>query len=83
MIEQPEADDVKATPLCLRRSAAAFYLRDTWGIYPSDKGSLVKLAKIGGGPKFWGFCGVPIYFTVDLDLWALSVLPPPSPDDER
>lgn len=53
----------------LRRSAAALYVRDTWGIPCSPKW-LAKLAVTGGGPIFRKAGRFPIYTKRDLDDWA-------------
>jgi hypothetical protein len=83
MIEQPEADKVKEPPRLLRREDASRYLKDKWGITRKPD-ALAKLAKYHRGPRFRGFCGVPLYRTPDLDRWALLILSPPkAPSSDR
>ena len=53
----------------LRRTEAAHYVRETWGIPCSTKW-LAKLAVMGGGPIFRKAGRFPIYLPPDLDAWA-------------
>lgn len=55
----------------LRRTAAAHYVRETWGLPCSSKW-LAKLAVTGGGPIFRKAGRFPIYRPADLDAWAES-----------
>lgn len=55
----------------LRRTAAAHYVRETWGMPCSPKW-LAKLAVTGGGPIFRKAGRFPIYLPTDLDQWAES-----------
>jgi len=63
-------------PTYLRRSAAADYLREKWGIPRSAK-TLAKLACIGGGPIYRRFGRIPLYTTADLDAYAEAKLGKP------
>jgi hypothetical protein len=54
-----------------RRSDAAHYVRETWGIPCSPKW-LAKLAVVGGGPIFRKAGRFPLYTSADLDQWAGS-----------
>jgi hypothetical protein len=53
----------------LRRSAAADYVREVWGLPCSTKW-LAKLAVVGGGPVYRKAGRFPIYTCEDLDVWA-------------
>jgi hypothetical protein len=53
----------------LRRSYAAGYIRDIWGL-PCSPRWLAKLAVTGGGPVFRKAGRFPVYMIADLDLWA-------------
>lgn len=57
----------------LRRSAAALYVREAWGLPCSTKW-LAKLAVIGGGPIYRKAGRFPLYTPDDLDNWAESRL---------
>lgn len=57
----------------LRRSAAAQYVREAWGLPCSTKW-LAKLAVIGGGPIYRKAGRFPLYTPDDLDNWAESRL---------
>lgn len=59
----------------LRRTAAALYLKEKWGIERTP-GTLAKLAVIGGGPKFQHANRTPLYPLEELDRWAQSILSP-------
>jgi hypothetical protein len=59
----------------LRRSTAAKYVTDTYGIPCSPK-TLAKLACIGGGPPFRLAGRFPLYPTSGLDSWAQSKIGP-------
>jgi hypothetical protein len=58
-----------------RRSAAAEYIRSTWGI-PCAPRFLAKLAVIGGGPPFRRAGRTPLYPEDGLDDWARRRLGP-------
>jgi len=60
----------------LRRSTAALYVRETWGI-PCASKWLAKLAVIGGGPVYRKAGRFPIYTTADLDAWAQTRISEP------
>ena len=53
----------------LRRSAAAEYVRKTWGL-PCSTRWLAKLAVVGGGPIYRKAGRFPLYSHEDLDHWA-------------
>lgn len=59
-----------------RRTAAAQYVRDTWGMPCSTKW-LAKLAVVGGGPIYRKAGRFPLYSHEDLDSWAESRLSAP------
>jgi hypothetical protein len=59
----------------LRRSEAAQYVRDTWGM-PLSRQTLAKWATIGGGPLFRKADRFPLYEASDLDDWVLNRLGP-------
>lgn len=61
----------------LRRTEAARYLSEKWGIPRSPK-TLAKHAVIGGGPAFRRAGRIPLYDLKDLDDWAREVLSPPA-----
>jgi hypothetical protein len=61
---------------CLRRRAAAEYLREQRGIPCSEK-TLAKLACVGGGPVYRLFGRIPLYTSLDLDAYADSKLGKP------
>ena len=65
---------VKPTRL-LRRSDAARYVVETWGV-PVSKQTLAKLAVVGGGPEYRKAGRIPLYDPGDLDAWALARLGP-------
>jgi hypothetical protein len=52
-----------------RRSAAAHYVRETWGM-PCSAKWLAKLAVIGGGPIYRKAGRFPLYTKDDLDHWV-------------
>jgi len=52
----------------IRRSEAAKYLKDNYGV--GTTGTLAKLACIGGGPSFRKLGRFPLYTKEDLDNWA-------------
>ena len=58
-------------PKYLRRTTAAKYVRDTWGLPCSPKW-LAKLAVTGGGPVFYKSGRYPLYRIDDLNSWANS-----------
>ncbi len=60
----------------LRRSAAAKYVREKWGM-PCSAKWLAKLAVVGGGPVYRKAGRFPLYSPEDLDDWAESRLDPP------
>ncbi len=60
----------------LRRSSAARYVRDVWGLPCSTKW-LAKLAVVGGGPIYRKAGRFPLYSANDLDAWAESRLGAP------
>lgn len=55
----------------LRRTAAARYVREIWGLPCSSKW-LAKLAVVGGGPIYRKAGRFPLYSPKDLDQWAES-----------
>ena len=57
------------TPRYLRRSAAAQYVREGWGL-PCSARWLAKLAVVGGGPVYRKAGRFPVYASDDLDAWA-------------
>ena len=59
----------------LRRKEASHYLFDQHGINRTA-GTLAKLAVTGGGPRFQKANRTPLYPTIELDLWAESLLSP-------
>jgi hypothetical protein len=59
----------------LRRSKAAQYITDTYGIPCSPK-TLAKYACIGGGPAFRLAGRFPLYPVSGLDAWAQSKIGP-------
>lgn len=56
------------TKLLLRRSEAAEYLQQQYGLFTTQ--TLAKLATIGGGPLFIKLGRFPLYRREDLDTWA-------------
>ncbi len=60
---------VEPCPKYFRRSDAARYVRDHWGI-PCSTRWLAKLAVVGGGPIFRKAGRFPIYQPEDLDCWS-------------
>ncbi len=55
----------------LRRSEAAEYLKDEWGV-PISPGTLANLAVLGGGPTYLK-CGMYVLYDIpDLDDYARS-----------
>src|SRR5262245_29364863 len=60
----------------LRRSEAARYVTDSFGIPLSPK-TLAKVAVIGGGPEFRKVGRVPLYEVEALDEWVRSRLSRP------
>jgi hypothetical protein len=64
----------KPEPL-LRRSTAAKYITDTYGIPCSPK-TLAKYACVGGGPPFRLAGRFPLYPVSSLDAWAQSKIGP-------
>lgn len=62
-------------PERLTRNEAAFYL--TRQGYPTAKGTLQKLACVGGGPIYRKFGNRALYTPEDLLAWAESRLTPP------
>ena len=64
------------TPRFLRRSAAAKYVRDEWGI-PCATRSLAKIACVASdGPEMHYAGRVPLYTTESLDEWAMKKIGP-------
>ena len=61
----------------LRRSDAAAYLADKFGI-PCSVGTLANYATSGAGPKFELSGRWPIYSQIDLDAWAQNRISAPS-----
>ena len=59
----------------LRRSDAARYVVETWGLPLSPK-TLAKLAVVGGGPRFRKASRFPMYEVTSLDDWVRSKLSP-------
>jgi hypothetical protein len=59
----------------LRRSKAAQYITDTYGIPCSPK-TLAKYACVGGGPPFRRAGRFPLYPVSGLDGWAKSKIGP-------
>jgi len=59
----------------LRRSMAAKYITDTYGIPCSPK-TLAKYACVGGGPPFRLAGRFPLYPVSGLDAWAQSKIGP-------
>lgn len=55
---------------CLRRAAAAEYLKNRYGV--GSAATLAKLACIGGGPLFRKLGRFPVYAPADLDAWAVG-----------
>lgn len=55
----------------LRRTAAARYVRENWGL-PCSSRWLAKLAVVGGGPIYRKAGRFPLYSPEDLDQWAES-----------
>ena len=53
----------------LRRTEAASYVTETWGIPCSPK-TLAKYAVVGGGPLYRKAGRLPLYETAALDAWA-------------
>lgn len=64
-----------ATGRYLRRTEAAAYVADTFGIPCSPK-TLAKLAVVGGGPAYRKAGPYPLYAPSDLDEWANAKLGP-------
>jgi hypothetical protein len=62
-------------PRLLRRSEAARYVTETYGMPLSPK-TLAKVAVIGGGPQFRKAGRFPLYEVPHLDAWARSKLSP-------
>jgi hypothetical protein len=60
----------------LRRTDAATYVRDIWGIPCSPKW-LAKLAVVGGGPTYRKAGRFPLYAPSDLDAWASAKIGAP------
>lgn len=60
-----------STPRYLRRTKAALYVREAWGI-PCSTRWLAKLAVVGGGPIYRKAGRFPLYTAEDLDTWAAS-----------
>jgi hypothetical protein len=58
-------------PRFRRRTEAARYIRETWGL-PCSPSWLAKLAVLGGGPLFRKAGRFPMYADTDLDAWALA-----------
>jgi hypothetical protein len=59
----------------MRRDKAAEYLQDNYGAY--TKGTLEKLACVGGGPQFQKLGRFPVYTADALDAWAKSRMSKP------
>jgi len=55
----------------LRRSAAAQYIRDTYGV-PMSASTLAKLAVVGGGPPYVKVSRYTCYSVTDLEEWVHS-----------
>ena len=63
-------------PKFLRRSAAAQYVREKWGV-PCSQAWLAKLACVSTqGPPYHKAGRTPLYDPADLDLWAEKRLGP-------
>jgi hypothetical protein len=60
---------MNVSPRYRRRSDAARYVRETWGL-PCSASWLAKLAVVGGGPVFRKAGRFPIYADADLDSWS-------------
>jgi hypothetical protein len=60
---------MNVSPRYRRRSEAARYVRETWGL-PCSASWLAKLAVVGGGPVFRKAGRFPIYADADLDSWS-------------
>jgi hypothetical protein len=65
------------TPRYRRRTDAARYVRETWGMLCSQAW-LAKLAVVGGGPIFRKAGRFPIYLDSDLDICPKPELAPPA-----
>jgi len=59
----------------LRRADASEYLLEQHHISYKPS-TLAKLAVTGGGPKFYHAGRIPLYPTMELDIWAQSMLSP-------
>jgi len=62
---------MNVSPRYRRRSEAARYVRETWGL-PCSPSWLAKLAVVGGGPIFRKAGRFPLYADADLDSWSQS-----------
>jgi hypothetical protein len=60
----------------LTRVEAAKYLTDELGL-PTTKGTLQKLATVGGGPPYALFGNKTIYTPTNLSRWAAAKITPP------
>jgi hypothetical protein len=60
-----------STPLLMRRSAAARYVREQHGL-PCQPSTLAKLASLGGGPTITYVSRYPLYSEAALDAWIQS-----------
>jgi hypothetical protein len=64
------------TPRFLRRSAAATYIREQWGI-PCATRTLAKIACVASdGPELHYVGRIPLYTTQSLDDWAIKKIGP-------
>jgi hypothetical protein len=65
-----------STPRYLRRSDAAKYVRDRWGL-PCAARTLAKIACVASdGPEMHYAGRVPLYTTESLDKWAMKKIGP-------
>ena len=70
-----DQEDAAKLDRLLRRSKAAKYIEDTYGIPCSPK-TLAKYACIGGGPPFRLAGRFPLYPVSGLDAWAQKKIGP-------
>jgi hypothetical protein len=69
----------EATPKkFLTRVEASRYLTEVRGL-PTAKGTLQKLATVGGGPPYQRFGNRTVYTSDNLDQWADKKISPPKP----
>jgi hypothetical protein len=67
---------MEASPLYMRRTDAARYVREHWGA-PCSAKWLAKLAVVGGGPQFRKIGRFPVYTRADLDEWIEAKITAP------